>query len=341
MNQTAGSALIECVPNFSEGRDIQTITAIKEAIERVEGQKLLHIDRSEAANRTVFTFAGSPRAVVDAAFEAIQVAACRIDMRSQSGTHPRVGATDVCPLIPLAHISMEQTVAWSKLLAEKIGNTLHIPVYLYEYSASADYRRSLPDIRRGEYEELYGRIETEGWAPDYGPKKVNREDIGKSGATIVGARKILVAFNISLDTSDVKAARIIARKIRSSSNGLLPELRAIGWYSQDFGCAQVSMNLLDFRVTSPLTVWNTCTLLAKELGVALKGCEVVGLIPEACIIEAGYYMLREQKDERTLTKEEIIEAGIDYLRLNNVKPFDPQEKILEYALRNAGLMNNE
>ncbi len=338
---TTNQPLIECIPNFSEGRDPDTIWAIRNAIEQVAGQKLLHIDSSPSANRTVFTFAGSPESVVEAAFQAIKTATDRIDMRLQKGAHPRIGATDVCPLVPLAHISMQETIALSEELAKRLGATLQIPVYLYEYSARADYRRFLPDIRKGQYEQLYTRMQTPEWRPDYGPEIKSSQDMEKTGATVVGARNILVAFNISLDTTDERIARSIAKKMRSSNQeGLLPALRAIGWYMDDFKCAQVSMNLLDYRITSPLQAWNTCTDLAASLGVQTMGCEVVGLIPESCILEAGYHALSPGSQEKdTLDRATLIKAGIDYLKLNQVKPFIPAEKILEYRLAAAGLLD--
>lgn len=334
--------LLECIPNFSEGSDETVISAITAAIRQVEGQQLLHIDPSPAANRTVFTFAGNPEAVVAAAFEAIKVAAGKIDMRFQKGTHPRLGATDVCPLVPLQGMTMEEAVYWSTVLAQKVGRLLHIPVYLYEYAAKEAYRKTLPDIRKGQYEGLWTKMQVPGWQPDYGPQAEGNwnQTIAKTGATIIGARDILVAFNISLDTRDERIAMDIAKKMRSSSKGLLPSLRAIGWYMEDFDCAQVSMNLLDYRITSPLTVWETCKTLASEYGVTPIGCEVVGLIPEACVQEAGKKKLAisHLSDTEYWSEAEIITAGIEYLGLDKVKPFNPAEKILEQVLAGKGLI---
>lgn len=333
--------LLECVPNFSEGQHENVLDALKQAITAVQGQKLLHIDQSPAANRTVFTFAGEPAAVIEAAYQAIKTAAGLIDMRFQKGTHPRLGATDVCPLIPLANISMEEAVHWANVLGEKVGETLHIPVYLYEYAARENYRRALPDVRKSQYEGLYAKIQLPEWQPDYGPfAQGDWKSIERTGATIIGARDILVAFNISLNTKDERIAAHIARQMRTSSNGLLPALRAIGWYMEDFECAQVSMNLLDYRITSPLTVWETCKSLAALHGLEPIGCEVIGLIPESCVLEAGMKALDIDNMQLATEpdKQKIIKAGIDYLGLDRVKPFIAEEKILEYALAKAGLL---
>jgi glutamate formiminotransferase len=329
--------LLECVTNFSEGRDLDVIEAIALAVTRVAGQKLLHTDISPSANRTVITFAGAPEAVTEAAFQAIKTAGELIDMRLQTGAHPRIGATDVCPLIPLAGLSMADAIHYSRLLGQRVGETLGIPVYLYEHSAIETYRSALPAIRKGQYEGLLQKMQMPGWKPDYGyPSVYSDEQLLRTGATVVGARDILVAFNISLDTRDENIAASIARKMRTSGGSLLPALRAIGWYMADFNCAQVSMNLLDYRVTSPLQVWETCKALASEYGIKVIGCEVIGLIPEACITEAGKLALKLKDD--TAASPEMIQAGIDYLGLDKVKPFAPQEKILEYVLMDNGLL---
>jgi len=325
--------LLECIPNFSEGQNEAVIGALQQEIAAVPGQRLLHIDSSPAANRTVLTFAGSPEAVTEAAFRAIKKASEQIDMRFQKGAHPRLGSTDVCPLVPLANMSRQEAVAWSERLAQRVGAELHIPVYLYEHSARAPYRRALPDIRKGQYEGLPLKLLQPGWQPDFGPSDWTQA--ARTGATIIGARDILVAFNISLNTKDERIAAHIARQMRSSSNGLLPALRAIGWYMEDFGCAQVSMNLLDYRITSPLKAWQTCSALAALHGLEPVGCEVVGLIPEACVLEAGIEALG--RDFNPQQRAEFVQAGIDLLKLDRVKPFDPEEKILEYVLRKAGL----
>lgn len=336
--------ILECVPNFSEGRDSGKIAAIADAIRSVPGAQLLHIDTSPAANRTVMTFAGEPAAVVEAAYLAIQKAAEVINMSQQAGVHPRIGATDVCPLVPLQGMSMEETIGYSRELGQRVGDELGIPVYMYEHSATKDHRRALPDIRKGQYEGFAEKIQQPDWLPDYGPAVFTP----RSGATVIGARDVLVAFNISIDTQDVTIAEHIAQRLRErgyyiNENGVrtkvpgqMKKLRAIGWYMADFGSAQVSMNLLDYRVTSPLKVWQACSTLAAEAGVQLIGSELIGLMPESCVLEAGEFYLQEQ-GKTAVQKEEVIAAGIDCLKLDKVKPFPPEEKILEYALQRAGL----
>lgn len=331
---------MECVPNFSEGRDKAVIDAIAASIQQVPDVSLLHIDISPAANRTVMTFAGRPEAVVEAAFQAIKMAGERIDMSKQEGVHPRIGATDVCPLVPLANMTMEEAVAYSEKLGKRVGKELNIPVYLYEYSAKADHRRALPDIRKGQYEGFAEKMKLPEWLPDYGPAVF----APNTGATVLGARDILVAFNISLNTQDVEKAEYIAVRLRERGYwlkqngqktkvpGLLPKLRAIGWYMADFGSAQVSMNLLDYRLTSPLKVWETCKTVAKEINVELIGSELIGLMPEACLLEAGNFVLQGTAAD----KKEIIQKGIEHLGLDKVKPFTAEEKVLEYALQIAG-----
>lgn len=325
--------LMECVANFSEGRNPEVIAAIAQAIAGVSGQQLLHQDISPSANRTVMTFAGAPEAVTEAAFRAIKTAGERIDMRTQTGAHPRIGATDVCPLIPLANLTIEAAVLDAQQLGQRVGSELGIPVYLYEYAARAAYRKTLPAIRKGQYEGLLLKMEQEGWQPDYGyPSPQGAAHMLQTGATVMGVRDVLVAFNISLDTRDEHTAAAIARKMRSIGGGL-PALRAIGWYMDDFDCAQVSMNLLDYRITSPLKVWDTCKALAAEYQVQATGCEVIGLLPEACVLEAGEAALQQG-----FSAVDALQAGISYLGLDQVKPFNPEEKILEYALRRAGLL---
>lgn len=334
----ANIPILECVPNFSEGKSEIVIEAIKKAIQTVANQHLLHIDASPTANRTVFTFAGAPEAVVEAAFQAMKVASQMIDMRLQQGAHPRLGSTDVCPLVPLVNITMEEAVGYSKQLAERVAEELKVPVYLYEYSAIEIHRKTLPQIRKGQYEHLQAKLGTPEWLPDFGKTLLSDwQSVAKTGATIMGARNILVAFNISLKTKDERIAHQIAKRMRSSSNGLLPQLRAIGWFMEDFDCAQVSMNLLDYKITSPLTVWNTCKLLAAEYGTELIGCEVVGLIPEACVLEAGGWEVGSPI-KKEADRAAFIQQGIDYLGLDKVKPFLPEGKILEYALKKAHLI---
>lgn len=335
--------ILECVPNFSEGRDEKKLEAIAAVIRSVPAVHLLHIDRSPAANRTVFTFAGEPEAVVEAAFRATKKAAELINMTEQEGVHPRIGATDVCPLVPLYNMSMEEVIQYSNLLGKRVGEELGIPVYMYEYAARENYRRTLPAIRKGQYESFAIKMQDDKWKPDYGPLVFN----ARTGATVMGARDVLVAFNIALDTRDVSLASEIAEKIRESGyvktekgirrkiQGLLPKVRAIGWYMKDYEIAQVSFNLLDHRQTSPLQVWRTCEALAKEAGVALIGSEVIGLIPRECLVEAGQFAVMQSGNDTGDTETILIHHAIALLGLDKLKPFDPQEKVLEYALEKA------
>lgn len=346
--------LLECVPNFSHGEQDSVLEALKNSINNIPGQKLLHVDSNISANRSVFTFAGRPECVVEAALQAIKTAAAHIDMRKQKGVHPRIGATDVCPLVPLQQCTMKEVVYWADILAKRVGQSLKIPVYLYEYSARKSYRLSLPQIRKGGYEQLPAKMGSKKWQPDYGPTITgeNKESILHTGATVIGARDILVALNISLNTKDKNIAAYIAARLRSSGSGsakntnesmeqqqgIFPALRAIGWFIEDFNCAQVSFNFLDYKTTSPLQVWEETKKLASEQGCKPVGCEVIGLIPEQCILEAGiFYAKKKQMLPNEINKEKLIRYGIEYLGLNKIKPFDPEEKILEYAIQNAGL----
>lgn len=338
--------ILECVPNFSEGKDQKKINAIAEAIRSVKDVHLLHVDISPAANRTVMTFAGEPEAVTAAAFSAIQKAAEVIDMRVQEGVHPRIGATDVCPLVPLYNMTMDDADVCAKKLAADVGSKLNIPVYLYEYSAAKEHRRALPDIRKGQYEGFAEKIKLPEWLPDYGANEFN----AATGATIIGAREILVAFNIALNTEDVSKANYIAAHVRERGltkiidgekiklPGLLSKVRAIGWYMADYHCAQISLNLLDYRENSPLKVWEACEALAKEIEVELTGSEVIGLIPERCLLEAGSLIYLKNDEEASEDKQLLIHNAIELLGLNKLKPFNEQEKVLEYALAHAGLI---
>jgi glutamate formiminotransferase/formiminotetrahydrofolate cyclodeaminase len=334
-------AILECVPNFSEGRRPEVIEAIASAVRSAEGAKLLHIDTSPAANRTVLTFAGVPQAVEEAAFRAIGMAAKLIDMRSQAGVHPRIGATDVCPLVPLSGMSMDDAKVIAESLGRRVGEELGIPVFLYEHSAKAAHRRALPDIRKGQYEGFAEKIKLPEWVPDFGPVAFTP----RSGATIIGARGLLVAFNISLNTDDVSIATRIAAKLRSIGRlregqrvpGLLKQTRAIGWFMADYRQAQVSFNLLDYHVTSPLQAFEACKEAAREYGVGIAGSEVIGLIPEACMLEAGAFALRSKGQSPDVAPELLVHEAIIHLGLDRLKPFAPQEKILEWALAAAGL----
>ena len=341
----SAAPLLECVPNFSEGRNPQTIAAIASAIAGVEGVALLHTDISPSANRTVYTFAGAPAAVVEAAFQAISTAAALVDMRGQLGVHPRIGVADVCPLIPLRGLSVAQADVYARQLARRVGRDLGIPVYLYEHSQPQLHRRALPAIRKGQYEGLSRRMNSPGWEPDFGPAVFN----AASGATVMGVRDILVAYNISLSGGTAADAQRIAGQLRTSGYrtsqhgvtvrqpGLLSFTRAIGWYMADYEQAQVSLNMLDYTKTSPLMAFEAVRSLATGMGLGIAGSEVIGLIPERCLLEAGSLALAKQGFPAATDTAQIVGAGIGYLMLNALKPFAPQEKILEYALSAAGL----
>lgn len=346
--------LLECVPNFSYGQNDIIFNEIIQSINKINGQKLLHIDSNLSANRTVVTFAGSPKSVVEAAFQAVKKAQELIDMRFHQGTHPRIGATDVLPLVPLRGLSMEDALFWSHQLAKRIGDELHIPIYLYEYSSKRSYRNTLVQIRKGQYEGLAEKMQQKEWYPDYGPlwNSSYQNSIKRSGATVLGVRNILVALNVSLNTTDESIANSIAQKIRSSGywevdmqtgqkikqEGLFSDLRAIGWYIEDFGQAQVSMNFLNYKKTSPLMVWESIQKLAGEYGCEAIGCELIGLIPESCILEAGAKATQLSDTSKIKESSSLLAAGIEYLGLNKVKPFDPDLQILERALMHANLL---
>ncbi len=334
-------ALVECVPNVSEGRDRRIIQSMVEAIEKVHGVSVLHVDSSEDANRSVITFVGFPPSCVEAGFRLAEKVLQWIDMRKHQGIHPRMGALDVFPFVPLQHVTMDQCVALARELASRIGNALRVPVYLYGEAAFSPYRKELATIRKGGYEKLKEKLQDPAWKPDFGP----REFIPESGAVIVGAREILIAYNINLNTSDVRIASTIAGRIRESgmkvknpngkvqsTPGLLKACKAMGWYLEKYGIAQVSTNLTNFRMTPPHQVYWVCKQLASSMGVEVTGSEVVGLIPLEALLEAGRFFFSQQGK---LEKEEskLIEKAIHGLGLNDLYPFQPKEKILEYALK--------
>jgi len=332
--------LIECIPNFSEGRNLQTIEAIAHAIRSTDGVKLLHIDRGEAANRTVFTFVGTPKELVEAAFQAIKTAHQLIDMRQQKGEHPRIGATDVCPLVPVANISMEEVIRYSNELGQRVGDELDIPIYLYEHSATRPERQNLATIRSREYEGLAEKMKMPDWQPDYGPLTFNPT----AGATVLGARDFLIAYNVNLDTESVEVATEIARRVRTSGRlikkedgskiripGTLKYLKAIGWYIEEYGKAQVSMNLTNIHHTGVHHAYQACAEAATALGVAVTGSELIGLIPQKALVEAGQFFLQQQQQQATAIST-IVQAGIDGLGLAELAPFDPTKRIIEWLL---------
>ena len=329
--------ILECVPNFSEGNDLKIISKISEAIEKTKGVKLLHTDIGKAANRTVFTFIGTPENVEEAAFQSIKVAAEHIDMSKHKGEHPRMGATDVCPIIPISNSSIEDADKVAKSLSKKVGNELSIPVYNYEYSSEREYRKKLEQIRHGQYEGLRTKINIPGWEPDFGPRSFNSQ----SGASIIGARHFLIAFNVNLETKNVKTAQHIAEEIRESGRfvndiytsemiripGLLKNVKAIGWYIKDFNIVQVSMNLTDFKTTPIHVVFEKIKERAKHHGTSVTGSELIGLIPSQALIDVGrYYIYNTNSGTST---SELIDLAIKTLNLNSVKPFDPEKNIIE------------
>lgn len=333
--------LIECVPNFSEGSDMSIIKQITNEIESVEGVRLLDVDPGKATNRTVVTFVGEPISVIEAAFRAIKKAAELIDMRKHTGEHPRMGATDVCPLIPVANISMEETAEWSKKLGERVGNELEIPVYLYEAAQKNPDRKNLSIIRAGEYEGFSKKILLSEWAPDFGKAIFN----AKSGATVIGARDFLVAYNINLNTTSTRRANAIAFDVRESGRkiqnekgeeivqpGTLKSVKAIGWFIEEYGVAQISMNLTNVNITPIHIAFDEVCKKANERGVRVTGSELVGLIPLKSLLDAGRYFLEKQQRSVGVSEKEIIHIAVKSLGLDELSEFIPEKKIIEYLL---------
>ncbi len=333
--------LIECVPNFSEGSDMSIIKQITNEIESVEGVRLLDVDPGKATNRTVVTFVGEPISVIEAAFRAIKKAAELIDMRKHTGEHPRMGATDVCPLIPVANISMEETAEWSKKLGERVGNELEIPVYLYEDAQKNPDRKNLSIIRAGEYEGFSKKILLSEWAPDFGKAIFN----AKSGATVIGARDFLVAYNINLNTTSTRRANAIAFDVRESGRkiqnekgeeivqpGTLKSVKAIGWFIEEYGVAQISMNLTNVNITPIHIAFDEVCKKANERGVRVTGSELVGLIPLKSLLDAGRYFLEKQQRSVGVSEKEIIHIAVKSLGLDELSEFIPEKKIIEYLL---------
>jgi glutamate formiminotransferase/formiminotetrahydrofolate cyclodeaminase len=347
--------LIECVPNFSEGRNSAVIEQIAEVIRQSEGVKLLNVDPGKATNRTVYTFVGEPAFVVEAAFRAIQKAGELIDMRHHQGEHPRFGATDVCPLVPIAHISMEETAEWARKLAKRVGGELEIPVYCYEFAAFSEERRSLAHCRSGEYEGLRNKMESPEWKPDFGPALWN-DRVAGTGATAIGARNFLVAYNVNLNTTSVRRANSVAFDVREAGRvlregdpiagkmvkdesgepvripGSLKKVRAIGWFIEEYGIAQISMNLTDITVTPVHVAFDEVCAKAQERGIRVTGSELVGLIPLEAMLEAGRYFLRKQKRSTGVSDQELIKIAVKSLGLDELGPFVPEKRIIEYML---------
>jgi glutamate formiminotransferase/formiminotetrahydrofolate cyclodeaminase len=344
--------LVECVPNFSEGRDREKIRAITHEIEAVPGVKLLDVDPGESTNRTVVTFIGSPEAAAEAAFRAMAKAAEVIDMRTHQGAHSRIGATDVCPFVPVSGVTMEDCVRLAHELAARVARELKIPVYLYEAAAQKRDRKNLANVRAGEYEGLAEKLKDPAWAPDYGEPVFNP----KSGASVIGAREFLIAYNINLNTRDRKLANEIALTLRESGRakrdkqgnvvkdakgrtvklpGRFKEVKAVGWYIEDYGRAQISINFTNYRVSPPHLVFDEAQRLASKLGLRVTGSELVGLIPKEALLMAGRFYLEKQGKSAGVPEDELIRTAVMSLGLSDVAPFDADKKIIENQFRDT------
>ena len=336
-----GKKIIECVPNFSEGRNMVVIKQITDAIESVEGVKLLNVDPGKDTNRTVVTFVGSPEAVSEAAYRSVRKASELIDMSKHKGEHPRMGATDVCPFIPVSGITMEETVIIAREVAKRIGADLQIPVYCYENAAFEEKRRNLANCRSGEYEGLKMKLSDPTWKPDFGPVIFNE----RSGATAVGARDFLVAFNINLNTTSVRRANSIAFDVREKGRnvmnekgeyisvpGTLKSVKAIGWYIEEYGIAQISMNLTNISVTPVHIAFDEVCRNANARGVRVTGSELIGLIPLKALLDAGRYFLEKQQRSAGVPDDELIKIAVRSMGLNDLLVFKPEKKIIEYVM---------
>ena len=345
--------LIECVPNFSEGRDENMIHQITDAIKSTDGVSLLDVDPGATTNRTVVTFVGSPDATVEAAFRGIKKAAELIDMRKHKGAHPRMGATDVCPFIPVSNVSWEEAIECARKLGKRVGEELGIPVYLYEKAAKDESRSNLAVIRSGEYEGFAEKIRKPEWKPDFGPAKLNE----RAGATVIGAREFLVAYNANLNTKSVRRANSVAFDVREQGRfktedgtpsgkkvldekgepvrvpGMLKHVKAIGWFVKEYGIAQVSMNLTNIDETPLHAAFDACVESAQKRGMRVTGSEIVGMVPNRCLTEAGRYFLRKQKWSEGAADEELIDIAVRSMGLSELKPFDPKEKVIELRIQ--------
>ncbi len=345
--------LIECVPNFSEGIDMSVIKQITDVIETIEGVRLLNVDPGKATNRTVVTFVGTPHAVIDAAYLAIKKAGELIDMSKHKGEHPRMGATDVCPLIPISNISMEETAKWATKLAERVGNELKIPVYLYESAQPNKERSNLSVIRAGEYEGFFKKIKLPEWKPDFGPIEFD----AKRGATVIGARDFLVAYNVNLNTTSTRRANSVAFDVREAGRvkregdpingkvvtdaqgnpvtipGSLKSVKAIGWFIEEYGVCQISMNLTNISITPLHIAFDEVCKKSTERGIRVTGSELVGLVPLKCLIDAGKYFLQKQQRSIGVSEKELIKIAIKTMGLDELAPFNPEERVIEYLLK--------
>lgn len=346
------SPLVECVPNFSEGRDRSVIDAIARAISGVSGVRLLDVDAGADTNRTVYTFVGTPDAVAEAAFRGAAAASQLIDMSGHLGAHPRMGALDVCPIVPVAGVTMDQCVELARALGRRMAEAFQLPVYFYEYAATRPERRNLADLRAGEYEGLRRKLADPAWAPDAGPAVFN----ARLGATVVGAREFLIAYNVNVNTREQKLANEVALNIREAGRlkrdakgqvvtdadgrelrvpGRLKAVKAIGWTIEQYRQAQVSINLLSYRTTPLHVVFETTREEAAKLGLVVTGSELVGLTPLEPLVEAGRHYLRQQGRSTGLPERELVELAIQSLGLAQLSPFDPDKRIIEYAVRVA------
>jgi len=347
--------LIECVPNFSEGRDQNIIGQITDAIKSVDGVSLLDVDPGASTNRTVVTFVGNPEAAVEAAFRGIKKAAELIDMRKHKGAHPRMGATDVCPFIPVSNVSWEEAIACANKLGKRVGEELKIPVYLYEKAAKDKSRSNLSIIRAGEYEGFFEKIKKPEWKPDFGPAVFNE----KSGATVIGVRDFLVAYNVNLNTKSVRRATSVAFDVREQGRvktedgtpsgkpildsngeavripGMLKHVKAIGWFVKEYGIAQVSINLTNIEETPLHVAFDACIESAARRGLRVTGSEIVGMVPKKCLVDAGRYFLRKQRWSEGASEEELIDIAIRSMGLSELRPFDPKEKVIELKIESA------
>ena len=346
--------LIECVPNFSEGLDLSIIKQITDECEKVDGIKLLNVDPGKTTNRTVVTFVGNPQAVIDAAFNAIKKAGELIDMSKHKGEHPRMGATDVCPLIPIKNISLQQTAIYAQKLAKRVGEELNLPIYLYEEAQTNKKRSNLSEIRAGEYEGYFKKILLPEWKPDFGPQIFDE----KRGATVIGARDFLVAYNINLNTTSTRRANSIAFDVREAGRvlrdgdpitgkvilnadgspksipGSLKSVKAIGWYIQEYGVCQISMNLTNINITPIHIAFDEVVKKASDRGIRVTGSELIGLIPLKGMLDAGKYFLNKQKRSVGVSESELIKIAVKSMGLDELAPFNPEERIIEYVLKN-------
>lgn len=341
--------LVECVPNFSEGRDLEKINAITQTIRSVPRVKVLDVHPGKSANRIVVTFIGPPEGVREAAFQAIKKAAEVIDMRKHRGVHSRIGATDVCPFVPVTGVTLDECVQLAYDLGERVAKELGIPVYLYEEAARKPARRNLARIRHGEYEGLPEKLNDPEWAPDFGLPVFN----AKTGATVIGAREFLIAYNINLNTRDKKLAQHIASKLREQGRikrnsrgniirdkngeaimvpGKFKAVKAVGWYIEEYGIAQVSINLTNYKLSPLHLVFDQAVKEAEQIGLRVTGSELVGLIPKEAMLMAGRYFLEKHGKPQGVPEEELIELAVKSLGLNDVSPFDPKKKIIDYQI---------